>query len=341
MNVLVTGGTGFVGSHTAKALKHAGHHVRVLARSEPKAESVFKAIDVDVDEIMVGDVTDPVAVARAIKGCDAVIHSAAMVSTADKHAERMREINVGGTKLVIDGSLAAGIKKIIYVSSVSALFNVGDTMMNEDTPVSVAGSPYARTKIECENYVRELQSRRARVICTYPAGVVGAHDPSLSEPHFGIKLFVGVFTFTSSTGVQLVNVQDVANAHVSIIEHAEGPDRFILGGHYYSWAEMLEIVRRQTGRKLYSVYIPGKMLRLLGRCADVVIKITGKEFPFTGEGMTYASQWVYADSNKIENELGLQFVDREETLSEVIRWLYDTGHLSRRKAGKLALQKSS
>ena len=87
MNVLVTGGTGFVGSHTAKALKRAGHHVRVLARSEPKAESVFKAIDVDVDEIMVGDVTDPVAVARAIKGCDAVIHSAAMVSTADKHAE--------------------------------------------------------------------------------------------------------------------------------------------------------------------------------------------------------------------------------------------------------------
>jgi dihydroflavonol-4-reductase len=338
MNILITGGTGFVGSHTAKALKQAGHHVRVLARSAQKAESVFKAIGVQVDEVMVGDVTDPVAVGCAIQCCDAVIHSAAMVSTAGKHAKEMREINVGGTKLVIDGSLAAGIKKIIYVSSVSALFNIGNTVMNEDTPVSIARSPYARTKIECEHYVRELQSRGAPVICTYPAGVVGANDPSLSEPHFGIKLFVGVFTFTSSTGVQLVNVRDVANAHVSIIEYVDGPDRFVLGGHYYSWAEMLEIVRRQTGRELRSLYIPGNMLRLLGRCADVVIKITGKEFPFTCEGMTYASQWVYADSNKIETELGLQFVDREETLSEVIRWLYDACHLSLRKAGKLALQ---
>jgi len=338
MNVLVTGGTGFVGSHTAKALKQAGHHVRVLVRLEHKAERVFKAIGVDVDEIMVGDVTDPVAVARAIKGCDAVIHSAAMVSTADKHAEEMREINVGGTKLVIDGCLAAGIKKIIYVSSVSALFNAGDTVMNEDTPVSVAKSPYARTKIECEHYVRELQARGASIITTYPAGVVGAHDPGLSEPHFGIKLFVGVFTFTSSTGVQLVNVQDIADAHVSIIERIDGPDRFILGGHYYSWTEMLEIVTRLTGRTLHSVHIPGKILRLLGRCADVVIKITGKEFPFTAEGMMYASQWVYADSSKIEAELGLHFADSEDTLAEVILWLYDSGHLSRRKVGKLTLQ---
>ncbi|MDE0929289.1 MAG: NAD-dependent epimerase/dehydratase family protein [Halioglobus sp.] len=338
MNVLVTGGTGFVGSHTVKALKQAGHYVRVLARSADKAESVFRAIGVVVDEILVGDVTDPIAVGRALKGCDAVIHSAAMVSTADKHAEEMREINVAGTKLVIDGSLAAGIKKIIYVSSVSALFRAGDTVMNEDTPVSVAGGPYARTKIECEHYVRELQSRGAPVISTYPAGVVGAHDPGLSEPHFGIKLFVGVITFTSSTGVQLVNVRDIANAHVSILERIDGPDRFVLGGHYYSWTELLEIVSRLTGRKLYAVHIPGKILRLLGRCADVVIKITGKEFPFTGEGMTYASQWVYADSEKIEIELELQFSDREHTLSEVIRWLYDSGHLSRRKAGKLALQ---
>ena len=338
MNVLVTGGTGFVGSHTVKALKQTGHHVRVLARSGHKAECVFKAIGVDVDEIIVGDVTDPVAVARAIKGCDAVIHSAAMVSTADKHAERMREINVGGTKLVIDGSLAAGIKKIIYVSSVSALFNAGDLVITEDTPVSVATSPYARTKIACEHYVRELQARGAPVISTYPTGVVGSHDPGLSEPHFGIKLFVGVFTFTSSTGVQLVNVQDIADAHVSIIERIDGPDRFILGGHYYSWTEMLEIVSRLTGRKFHSVHIPGKILRLLGRCADVVIKITGKEFPFTAEGMTYASQWVYADSSKIEAELGLHFADSEDTLAEAILWLYDSGHLSRRKMGKLILK---
>ncbi|MFT4520834.1 MAG: dihydroflavonol-4-reductase [Halioglobus sp.] len=336
MRVLVTGGTGFVGSHTAKAMKEAGYHVRLLARSESKAKSVFSNLGVDVDEIIVGDVTDPDAVVRAVEGCDVVIHSAAMVSTAEKYAEQVRKTNVVGTKLVVDKSLAAGIKKIIYVSSVSALFSVGDTQINETTAVSIAKNPYGRTKVDCEHYVRELQSQGAPIVITYPTGVVGTHDPGLSDPHFGIKLFVGLFAFTSSTGMQFVNVRDIANAHVSIVEHFNGPDRFILGGYYYSWTELLDIVNRLTGRKLRYVHIPGRILRLLGNCADVVIKLTGKEFPFTGEGMTYATQWVYADSRKIETELALNFTDREETLAEVIHWLYESGHLSAKKAGKLA-----
>lgn len=336
MKVLVTGGTGFVGSHTAKALKEAGHHVRLLVRSESKAKSVFKNLGIEVDEIMIGDVTDKDAVASAVESCDAVIHSAAMVSTAKKDADQVYETNVGGTKLVIGCSMAAGIKKIIYVSSVSALFNANDTVMNENSPVCIAQNAYGRSKVSCENYARDLQSQGAPIVITYPAGVVGMADPGLSDPHFGLKMFVGQFTFTSSTGMQFVNARDIANAHVAILDRIEGPDRFMLGGHFYSWNELLNITRKVTGRKLFYVHIPGKALRFLGRCADVVIKLTGKEFPFTGEGMTYASQWVYADSSKIENELGLEFTCREETLAEAIRWLYENGHLSAKKAGKLA-----
>lgn len=336
MKVLVTGGTGFVGSHTAKALKKAGHHVRLLVRSESKAKSVFDNLGIAVDEIMIGDITDKAAVISAIEGCDAVIHSAAMVSTAKKDAKQVHETNVGGTKLVIDCSMAAGIKKIIYVSSVSALFNANDTVMNENTPVCTAKNAYGRSKVSCENYVRDLQSQGAPIVITYPAGVVGAGDPGLSDPHFGLKMFVGQFTFTSSTGMQFVNARDIANAHVAILERIDGPDRFMLGGHFYSWNELLNITRKVTGRKLFYVHIPGNALRFLGRCADIAIKLTGKEFPFTAEGMTYASQWVYADSSKIENELGLEFTCREETLAEAIRWLYENGHLSAKKAGKLA-----
>lgn len=336
MKVLVTGGTGFVGSHTAKALIDAGHQVRLLVRSKRKAKAVFHNLGSEVDEILVGDITDTAAVARAVAGCDAVIHSAAMVSTAEKDAEQVRKTNVDGTQSVIDCSLAAGIKKIIYVSSVSALFNPGDTVMDENTPVSTAKNPYGRSKIDCENYVRQLQSQGAPIVITYPAGVVGSHDPGLSDPHFGLKIFVGRFAFTSSTGIQFVNVRDIANAHVAIVERVIGPDRFMLGGHYYSWTEMLEIVNRLTGRNLFYVHIPGNILRLLGRCADVVIKLTGVEFPFTGEGTSYATQWVYADSRKVEAELNLEFTCREKTVAEIIRWLYKSGHLSARQAGKLA-----
>jgi dihydroflavonol-4-reductase len=277
-----------------------------------KAVSIFERLGVEIDEIILGDITDSDAVETAVKGCDAVIHSAAMVATAEKYANEVYETNVGGTKLVIDRSLAAGVNKIIYVSSVSALFNVGDTVMNEKSAVSTGKNPYGRTKVECENYVRDLQSKGAPIIITYPAGVVGAFDPGLSDPHFGIKLFVSVFTFTSSTGMQFVNARDIANAHVAILERVEGPDRFILGGHYYSWFDLLEITNRLTGRQLFCVHIPGPILRVLGKCADVVIKLTGKEFPFTEEGMTYATQWIYADSSKLENELGLTFACREK-----------------------------
>ena len=337
MKVLVTGATGFVGSHTAKALKEAGHHVRLLVRSQSKAKTVFEQLGIEIDDIIVGDVTDKKSVETAVAGCDAVIHSAALVSTAEKDAEMVRKTNVDGTKLVIDSSLSAGVKKIIYVSSVSALFNINDKVMNENSAVSEAQNPYGRTKVECENYVRELQAQGQPIVITYPTGVVGTHDPALSEPHFGIKLFVGLFTFTSSTGMQFVNVQDIARAHVAILERIEGPDRFMLGGQYYSWQDLLAITRKLTGRKLPAIHIPGSLLRLLGRCADVVIKITGKQFPFTGESMTYASQWVYADSSKIEKQLGLTFTCRESTLAEVIQWLHKDGHLSRRQIGKLAL----
>jgi dihydroflavonol-4-reductase len=336
MKVLVTGGTGFVGSHTAKALKAAGHQVRLLVRSESKARAVFKNLGIEIDDIVIGDVTDKAAVAQAVAGCDAVIHSAAMVSTAEKDAEQVYETNVGGTQSVIDCSLAAGVKKIIYVSSVSALFNVNDTVMHENSSVSTASNPYGRTKVICENYVRELQAKGAPIIITYPTGVVGADDPGLSEPHFGLKMFVGQFTFTSSTGMQFVNVRDIAKAHLAILERVEGPDRFMLGGQFYSWQELLDITRKLTGRTFFYIHIPGKALRLLGKCADIFTKLTGIQLPLTGEGMTYASQWVHADSSKIEKELGITFTCREETLAEVIRWLYENGHLSKKKVGKLA-----
>ncbi len=112
----------------------------------------------------------------------------------------------------------------------------------------------------------------------------------------------------------------------------------MLGGHYYSWQDLLAVSRKLTGRVLPCIHIPGTILRFFGRCADIMIKITGKPFPFTGESMTYATQWVMADSSKTEDQLGVTFTCREKTLAEAIRWLYKDGHLSAKKAGKLALE---
>ncbi len=336
MKVLVTGATGFVGSHTAKALIDAGHSVRLLVRSKTKTIEVFERLGCRIEDIHLGDITDENAVKKAVAGCDAVIHSAAMVSTAEKDAEMVYKTNVGGTKTVINCSLEADVKQIIYVSSVSALFNIHDSVMNESSSLCEAGNPYGRSKVDCEIFARELQDQGKPVVITYPTGVVGTCDPALSEPHFGLKMFIGQFTFTSSTGMQFVNVKDIAKAHIAILEQINGPDRFMLGGCFYSWQDLLAISRKLTGRTLFAWHIPGPVLRFLGKCADIVTKLTGLELPMTAEGMSYASQWVYADSSKMENELGIQFTDREETLKEAISWLHKTGELSTKQVGLLA-----
>lgn len=337
MKVLVTGGTGFVGSHTARALKEAGHSVRLLVRSKSKAEKIYANFNIDIDEYMMGDITDPAAVKVAVEGCDAVIHTAAMVSTVEKYADLVYQTNVVGTQSVIDSALAAGVKKIIYVSSVSAIFHLGESSMNEQSAVCDAKSPYGRSKVACEHYVRQMQEKGAPIVITYPTGIIGKDDPALSEPHFGLKMFVSQFTFTSSAGMQLVNVADLAKAHVTILEKIEGADRFILGGYYYSWHDLLAKTNKVTGRKLLSVHIPGVILRFIGKIADLVTSVTGMELPLTGEGMVYATQWVQADSSKAERELGVEFSCPEKTLADAYRHLYQQGYISAKKAGQLAV----
>ncbi len=336
MNVLLTGATGFVGSHTAKALKDAGFYLRVLVRSEEKARKVLGNLGVEADEYIIGDITDEVTVAKAVSACDAVVHAAAMVSTAAKDADLVYKTNMEGSKIVVDCSLAVGVKKIIYVSSASVMFNVGDASMDETTAISSAQSPYAKSKIAAERYMRALQAKGAPIIMTYPTAIVGSDDPGLTEPHFGIKLFINAFAFTSSAGMQLVNVKDIARAHVAILQQVTGPDRFMLGGYYHRWSEMVEIIEKLTGRKLFAPLIPGIVLRFVGRCADLVAKLSGQQLVFTGEGMVYATQWVYADSSKIESDLSFAFTPPEETMREAIYGLYKTGHLSAKKVGYLA-----
>ncbi len=336
MKVLVTGGTGFVGSHTARALKEAGHSVRLLVRSQTKTDGIFNKHNIAISEYIISDITDKAIVEKAVQGCDAVIHTAAMVSTAEKYADLVYQTNVVGTQSVIDSALAAGVKKIIYVSSVSALFKLGADTMNEQSDVCVAHNPYGRSKVSSENYVREMQAKGAPIVITYPTGIVGKDDPALSEPHFGLKMFVSQFTFTSSAGMQLVNVEDLAKAHVTILEKVDGADRFVLGGHYYSWKTLLETTNKVTGRQLLYVHIPGNILRFIGRCADIVTSFTGKELPLTGEGMVYATQWILADSSKAEKELGIKFTDPDQTLADVYRYLYEQGNITAKKAGVLA-----
>ena len=179
MRVMVTGGTGFVGYHTVLALLGAGHEVSLLVRSIDKMLNLFG--EDTIEHYTRGDIGDRDAIERAMDGCDAVIHAAAMVSTSAKDAERVFRGNFEGAQNVIGMALDKGIGSIIHVSSVTALFNPKAKVLDENSPPGSAQNAYGRSKVACEEYVRELQAQGAPIYISYPATVIGPDDPGMTE----------------------------------------------------------------------------------------------------------------------------------------------------------------
>lgn len=337
MQVLVTGGTGFVGSHSALALLEAGHDVRLLVRDRAKAVRVFAALGCPLPHCVVGDVTDPSAVAGALEGCGSVVHAAALVSMEARSARAMMETNVRGTELVVGGAIERKVSSVLYVSSVSALLQPGGAPLSVDTPVRAPATAYGRSKADAERYLRRLQDAGAPVVISYPAAVVGPHDPGLSESNHAIVAMVRDLFVNTSGGFQLIDVRDLAALHARLLERSAGPGRYLAAGPYLSWPELGALFEQVTGQPLHrKISVPGAVLRLLGRGGDMLRHIVSFDFPLTHEAMTFASRWVPVDSTPTIDFTGLTFRPPAETLADTLRWLATAGHLPRNRIGLLA-----
>ncbi|MBB3047003.1 nucleoside-diphosphate-sugar epimerase [Litorivivens lipolytica] len=341
MRILVTGATGFVGSHAALALREAGHDVRLLLRNPSKLEQILALHDIastaPFTDIVVGDVTDAELVAKALKDCDGVIHTAAFVSTKKKDADKVISTNVGGTRNVIGQGCELGLKHLIHISSVAAIYAPDHPILTGEEPPAGSESAYGHSKAECERYVRGLQDAGYPVSILYPASIIGPHDPGLSEPMNALRIFCSRMGVVTSSGNQFVDVRDIATACVAIIEKIKQPERIPLGGHYYPWKELINTLYDLTGRRVPYAPIPGPLLRAMGVAGDGVVALTGADIPITSEGMQYATRWVRTDDSKYEQLLGLTFRDHRETLADSLRSLQRAGHIKQKHLGKLAL----
>src|SRR3954447_21734176 len=155
MRVAVTGGTGYVGAFTVQALVDAGHQPRLLVRSRDKLAATVGALGVDLASLDVvdGDMTDAQSVARLVDGCDAAVHGAAVVAALNRgDAQRTIDVNVGGTRTVLEAALAAGCDPVVHVSSVAAVFRPAAPLITAELPPAVdADSPYTRSKALAED----------------------------------------------------------------------------------------------------------------------------------------------------------------------------------------------
>lgn len=333
MHVLVTGATGFVGSHTVGALHAAGHELTLLARSPERAARMLAARGLSEAPIAVaqGDIVDADSVRKALTGCDAVVHAAAIVGINGSKAKAAGATNERGARNVLGAAVEAGLDPIVYVSSVSALFHPGGpVLLTADTPVAPATRPYAASKAACERYARDLQAGGAPVVCIYPGGVLGPDDPGASEAMRAAIIWRRLTMIRLDAGFLLVDVRDVAAVIAAALTPGRGPRRYLAGHHFVPWAKLCDLVADVTGRPVHRLPMNGPLLRSLGGLGDVARRIVEFDFPLSREAMETASQMVPMDDQATTDELGVEFRTARETLHDSYQWLYDAGRLPAR-----------
>lgn len=339
MRVMMTGGTGFAGSHTVRRYVEAGHEVRLLVRDADKVRRVFdpQGIAIPEKDVIVGDITDAESVGRALEGCDAVFHCAALVDMRRKMATKVLETNARGVDLVIGGAVTRGLPSIVYVSSTSIFFQPGSEPIHLDLPVQPGTTAYAQSKAQAEHAVRRLQAEGAPIRISYPTGIVGPDDPGLSDANEAVYIFFKQTGITTSSGYQIVDVRDLAELHLRLLERAEGPARYVAAGPMLDWRETYRVLDEITGTRLWRFPMPGAPLRALGTLGDVFKRwIYDFQFPLTRDAMEYATQWPGVDGERTTRELDLTFRGARETYTDTVRWLHRAGHLSARHVGRLA-----
>jgi nucleoside-diphosphate-sugar epimerase len=330
VKVLVTGATGFIGFHTAARLSAEGHTVRALVRSAKKGERVLGPVGIDKDALIVGDMTDTDVVARALDGCDAVVHAAAGVSVTTGQTDF--SANLLGTRVVVGGACTRGLYTV-FLSSLTAIFDP-ERPVDEHSPLVRARTHYGRSKVECDAWVRERQAEGAAIAILYPPGVVGPDDPGMSESVKAYRSFLrGVLA--SEGGNPMLDARDLALLVARMLERRTA-GRIVAAGHFFAWDAFGELLEGVTGARIPRIRAPGWLLRGAGRTLDVVGKITGRTMPMTGEGVEIATRFRRMEDSPKIAELGVAWRDPAETLSDLFVWFVDAGKLPARAVPALA-----
>jgi len=342
MRVAVTGGTGYVGAFTVRALVDAGHTARLLVRSVDRLRSHVGPLGVDVDalDVVVGDMTDPAAVRDLVADCDATIHAAAVVAALNRaDARRTIEVNVNGTKTVVDTAIDAGCDPVVHVSSVAALFRPSEPVLHPDLPPATdADSPYTRSKALAEELVRERQAAGAPAVIVYPGGVTGpaAGDAYGDVAQGFVSMLKTGFLALDDGGVTVIDVRDLAAVLVGTLHRGLGPRRFMAGGQLVTLTEIGAVIRRVTGRRFPVLPTPGVVFRGLGHVTDVVRRVVPFDTVFTAEAMDLLTLARPTDDSAVHEQLGISYRDPAETIEASLRALHAGGVLRAKHVGALA-----
>lgn len=337
MRILVTGATGLIGCHAIAALLDARHQVRAYVRSASKIEAALAPLghsEADL-EIAVGSVDEAAALSAALDGCDGLLHCAGIFSPDKRDADLLVATNVEGTRRVLEAAAASGLERVVYVSSILALFPPSGATMTANDEVASPTEMYAATKAAADRLARAAQETMPLSI-VYPAAVHGPMDPTFSiGPQLVANALATGSVLVTEGGLPTTDVRDLATLIASLFSTPDPPARIMAPSFFMRHDDYHHLLENLTGRSLTAQRIPGWLLRVMGRLGDVAAGF-GRSMQLTSEAAQVLTRSVPVDDAEACRLLGREKISEASSFRELIHWMVREGHVDSAHAGLAA-----
>ena len=327
MQVCVTGGTGFIGSHLVRVLLADGHTVRVLHRANSKMDALAGLNF----ESRIGDVTDVDSMRQAFTGCDWVFHAAAVADYWHANPDWMFTVNVEGTRHVLQAARDTQVKRVIFTSSGAAIGIPTDknTPSDESVPFNLTPQefPYGYSKWQAEQIALEAVEQGQDVVILNPSVVIGPGDLNLISGTFIMQMAQSQWlTPISHGGFGVIDVRDVAAAHLAAAKKGRSGERYILNTQNYDDAEWFALIADVIGVAKPVFTMPDFVLPVIAGAIPVLRRI-GIQTPIDATQVRLGNRYIYFDGSKAHRELHQPQIDMRQSVQDTYNWYVAHGYI--------------
>jgi dihydroflavonol-4-reductase len=329
MRLFITGATGFVGAHVARLAAQEGADLRLLARSTSNTNLLPPSADV-----VVGDLRAPEAFASALKGCDALIHVAADYRLWVPDPAEMYKANVDGTRSLLRLAREAGVRRVVYTSSVATMgFRQDGTIIDEDSPVTEADmiGHYKRSKWQAEQVALAAAREGQQVMILNPTTPIGPLDTKPTPTgRIVVDFLNGNFPAYVDTGLNLVDVEEIARMHLVALDRGTPGERYILGGENLTLKQILDRLAVISGLPAPVLKVPHAVATAFAFFDEIITgRLRGREPRATVEAVRMGRKTMFASSAKAERELGHRVLSVEPALHAACAWFARNGYVAK------------
>jgi dihydroflavonol-4-reductase len=327
MTVLVTGANGFIGSNVVRELLKDGADIRVTIRKDSDTQNID---DLDVEKVYC-DIRDKESVKKALKGCDTLYHTAAYFAHWAPNKKLFYEINVEGTKTLLEEALSQGLKKVVYTSTSNTIGSHGaGNFVNEEAEFNgwEAGDHYAISKYLAEIEAKKICEKGLPLVIVNPTLVIGVRD---RKPTPSGALIVDIANRAMpgyiDGAINVIDVEDVALGQIQAAEKGRIGERYLFGNENLYVKDFFKLIADIAGVEPPQRKIPYKVALLLGYLFQMGSRITKKPPIVSVSQVRLGKMGEHFDCSKAINELGLKQTPIKKTIEKAINWFRENGYI--------------